>query len=67
MIFKGETSSMRYDRLSVPHRHFLWMPMQFDDGEWVFLQYVWRKAIAHSYIMGRGTWEFSYALDKDDL
>ena len=42
MIFKGGTPAKRRARVENWHKHFCIIPRQFDTGEWVWLQSVWR-------------------------
>lgn len=58
MRWPGETSRQWGERVRQWHHHFCLFPAQMNDGTWVWLEHVWRRA----YTAGFGTYfEFTSA------
>lgn len=41
MRWRGETATMRLQRITKWHRRLVWRPMQTQTGQWVWLEMAW--------------------------
>ena len=48
MKWQRETNCQRKQRLSEWHRHYCLLPTQARNGEWVWLDYIWRRLVLNT-------------------